>query len=251
MRVYTFQAYGPALVGNDKLDVPTGPRIGWNNAAPTVGYWSLGDIIFSNNPATTGIFWVCTEEGAPGLWAQGGGNPLAAHSFIDTDPSSPMAFDRQLPTPQVNSESFFFSAGTPNIPIPALDPFRLRVAFRAWNRAGDNNPRVMMWDMRQDTDADNIIFRITSGNITEQEFMRYEESPIGDVISLKILGIEVVPATVKVGTIIPGFKASHIGFSTVAPANPGNLTEGDMWYDGVSKKLQFFDGTAVRTVTSV
>jgi hypothetical protein len=39
------------------------------NAAPTVGAWNKGDIVYHNNPAPSGnIGWVCTTAGVPGTW---------------------------------------------------------------------------------------------------------------------------------------------------------------------------------------
>jgi hypothetical protein len=68
MRVYTFQNYGPALLGEDQLDKPTGPRIGWNDSIPTTGYWKVGDRVYSTVPAQAGLSWVCVAEGSPGTW---------------------------------------------------------------------------------------------------------------------------------------------------------------------------------------
>ncbi|MFA6125431.1 glycosyl hydrolase family 28-related protein [Sphingomonas sp.] len=43
--------------------------ITYNSAAPTVGEWAQGDIVYNNAPAASGtIGWVCTTAGTPGTW---------------------------------------------------------------------------------------------------------------------------------------------------------------------------------------
>lgn len=69
MRVYTFENTGPALVGNDQLNVPSGgPRMGWAEEVPTSGYWKVGDKLTIGS-----VDYVCTAEGSPGTWAPSGG----------------------------------------------------------------------------------------------------------------------------------------------------------------------------------
>jgi hypothetical protein len=88
MKVYTFQAEGPALLDTEEqLNAPSsGNRFGWAEAVPTTGYWRVGDKL------TIGIVdYVCTAEGSPGTWAPsgggggGGGLPIVYSGRLNAD----------------------------------------------------------------------------------------------------------------------------------------------------------------------
>lgn len=64
MRVYAFEASGPALIPDTGLSSQSGPRFGWADALPTTGYWKAGDILVVGAALN-----VCTAEGSPGTWA--------------------------------------------------------------------------------------------------------------------------------------------------------------------------------------
>jgi hypothetical protein len=39
------------------------------SAAPTVGTWKVGDIVYDTTPSASGnIGWVCVTAGSPGTW---------------------------------------------------------------------------------------------------------------------------------------------------------------------------------------
>ena len=61
------------LVGNFGVE----NRLFSGSAAPTIGDWRRGDIVFNSAPAANGtIGWVCTTAGRPGTWKTFG--PIAA-----------------------------------------------------------------------------------------------------------------------------------------------------------------------------
>jgi len=42
---------------------------GYGTAAPTVGAYKVGDVVFNTVPTASGVFcWVCTTAGTPGTW---------------------------------------------------------------------------------------------------------------------------------------------------------------------------------------
>lgn len=44
-------------------------QISTGTAAPTTGYWNLGDIVFNSNPTSGGyVGFVCITAGTPGTW---------------------------------------------------------------------------------------------------------------------------------------------------------------------------------------
>lgn len=52
-----------------KNTVDSGNKVVYQNAAPTTGTWSRGDIVYNTSPAAGGnIGWVCVESGSPGTW---------------------------------------------------------------------------------------------------------------------------------------------------------------------------------------
>lgn len=63
MKVYTFNASGPAAVDSTlQQDAPTGPRIAWNDGKPTTGYWKNGDMV-KGIGATAALLYLCTVDG--------------------------------------------------------------------------------------------------------------------------------------------------------------------------------------------
>lgn len=57
-----------SFVGTNQVFLQ-GRRIEYAAAAPTVGTWTAGDIVFNTAPAAGGkIGWVCTVGGTPGTW---------------------------------------------------------------------------------------------------------------------------------------------------------------------------------------
>lgn len=59
---------GPSSLDQIKSGVG-GCKIGWDIAMPVSGMFHAGDIIYNSNPASNGpTGWICTVDGAPGLW---------------------------------------------------------------------------------------------------------------------------------------------------------------------------------------
>ena len=53
----------------NELITPTGQRITFGTAAPTVGARKVGDTVINIAPAADGVFaWSCTVAGTPGTW---------------------------------------------------------------------------------------------------------------------------------------------------------------------------------------
>lgn len=85
LRVYTFNADGPALMDASRLGVPSGPRLGWADAVPTVGYWKVGDTLLNAHANDSIKLWTCVEEGTPGVWeagSSGGGQATLASDVL-------------------------------------------------------------------------------------------------------------------------------------------------------------------------
>lgn len=83
MRVYTFESSGPALIPEDRLDVPSGPRIGWTDSYPLTGYWKVGDLIINSRINASIKSWACVEEGNPGVWEAGSSGGTSASLASD------------------------------------------------------------------------------------------------------------------------------------------------------------------------
>jgi len=53
----------------NELVTPTGQRITFGTAAPTVGAYKVGDMVINTSPATdTAFSWNCSVAGTPGTW---------------------------------------------------------------------------------------------------------------------------------------------------------------------------------------
>ena len=54
----------------NEIVTPAGRRMILDGtAAPTVGVWKVGDMVYNSAPAAAGaIGWVCTTAGTPGTW---------------------------------------------------------------------------------------------------------------------------------------------------------------------------------------
>lgn len=63
MRVYTFDNAGVAFIPETGWNTPSGPRQGWADQIPTVGYWKVGDKLVIGRETI-----VCVAEGLPGTW---------------------------------------------------------------------------------------------------------------------------------------------------------------------------------------
>lgn len=61
-------SYLEDLVVN-QLTTPAGNVVKFAAAAPTVGTYKVGDIVFNTAPTAAGVFaWSCTTAGTPGTW---------------------------------------------------------------------------------------------------------------------------------------------------------------------------------------
>lgn len=64
-----FEGYNPFDLQNYTTDFLRNNNIYKDTAAPTVGTWSQGDIVYNISPAAGGyIGWICVTGGAPGTW---------------------------------------------------------------------------------------------------------------------------------------------------------------------------------------
>lgn len=58
-----------ATVRSSRRYVRQGTQRSLQTAAPTSGYWQVGDKVYNSAPAAAGVIgWVCTTAGAPGTW---------------------------------------------------------------------------------------------------------------------------------------------------------------------------------------
>ena len=56
-------------VATSRIISPPRTKVVWSTAAPTVGPWERGDIVYTTTPLASGtIGWVCVTAGAPGTW---------------------------------------------------------------------------------------------------------------------------------------------------------------------------------------
>jgi len=63
MKVYTFNASGPASVDTDlEQAAQTGPRLAFNDGKPTTGYWKKGDMV-KGIGTTANLLYLCTAQG--------------------------------------------------------------------------------------------------------------------------------------------------------------------------------------------
>jgi hypothetical protein len=162
MKIFTFNASSPAEVGNDQLEVPSGPRFGWTEEQPTSGYWKVGDLLLGVGPAA-GQTFLCTAEGSPGTWVAsgggGGGGGLkvlgsatvnldgmlesAAGCIIASELQQPagsyhITFDRTFPSNRdyvltITPDTSGMQADPANNP---LDPYPVQLK-QLWNRSAD------------------------------------------------------------------------------------------------------------------
>ena len=108
----TMDAGNMLNLGSHEINIPgtavqNARSILWRDAAPTAGYWMIGDVCW-NNATTAGenVGWMCTAAGAPGTWrafgptgGTGGRNVPYLHPLLAS-------------LPAVNPPALVLNAGT-------------------------------------------------------------------------------------------------------------------------------------------
>jgi len=254
MKVYTFESSGPALIPESEIDIPSGPRMGWADALPTVGYWKVGDKLTIGSSD-----YVCTVEGSPGTWAPsggGGGGAVITDLVQSATPTAPLVINGKN---NISDNGILFVIGTEGVIVDPSVRLQGQVEFAYYDRDGINTQRMLVIECWDDLATDLAVLDMRGAFYGDMFRLQCVMTPstsklvdgqirlCNQYISFRqeTVGLETSHAMLKnIGVIGFGVPLSGSG----PPDVP--LEIGDLWFDNTDKKFKFFDGTQTCTITS-